>query len=115
MKKTILAFLAVLVVALAGFAPPAAAYRQSDLDKLHQYAQLLQNHDCQECNLTDADLSGIRLVGANLFGAALGGANLSGANLSEVNFAAANLKGVRGTFTYEGAFFCKTIRPLQKR
>ncbi|MEM8780597.1 MAG: pentapeptide repeat-containing protein [Cyanobacteria bacterium P01_G01_bin.49] len=72
--------------------------------------------DLMEENLSGVDLQGVNLSGSILQGANLSGADLSGANLSEsclddTNLAAANLEGVRGSFTYGGAFFCKTISP----
>ncbi|MGB3295365.1 MAG: pentapeptide repeat-containing protein [Phormidesmis sp.] len=67
-------------------------------------------------NLSGVTLRGIQLSGADLSGADLSGADLSGADLSgaildEVNLSAATLQNAQGSFSYEGAFLCKTITP----
>ncbi len=62
-------------------------------------------------NLRGANLRGANLRGADLSGADLSGADLSGAQMEEVNLAATNLRGILGSPTMEGAFFCKTIDP----
>ncbi|MEM9538238.1 MAG: pentapeptide repeat-containing protein [Cyanobacteria bacterium P01_E01_bin.42] len=64
MKRKILAFFAVIMMALAGFAPPAAAYSLKDL-----YVDLANNNACSQCDLSDANLSGANLSGAKLNGA----------------------------------------------
>lgn len=50
--------------------------------------QLRETQQCRKCDLSGADLRGIKLAKADL-----SGANLSGANLSEVVLEGANLRG----------------------
>jgi uncharacterized protein YjbI with pentapeptide repeats len=78
-----------------------------------RHAQL-QRIQLRGADLSGADLSGADLSGADLSGADLSGADLSGALLERVNLAATNLSGVRGEFSYQGAFICKTTSPEGK-
>lgn len=68
-----------------------------------QLTRVLDNRQCQACNLQDADLvhadlrdaqlKGAQLQRANLSGARLDGADLRGANLSFTSLAGASLRG----------------------
>jgi uncharacterized protein YjbI with pentapeptide repeats len=76
----------------------------------------LDRANLSRANLSRAILRGAKLRDSNLRGADLSGADLSGADLSrarmeDTNLAVSNLKGVKGSFSCEGAFFCKTIDP----
>lgn len=65
-----------------GFAAPANAVNQQDLD------QLKATGACPRCDLSGADLSQLNLTKANLREA-----NLKGANLTQVNLTSADLTG----------------------
>ena len=73
----------------------------------------LENIDLSNADLAGSYLDRANLSRANLYKTCLRGADLSEANLDkacldDANLAAANLQNVTGSFTYDGAFFCKT-------
>lgn len=72
--------------------------RQQNAQQLEtNKAQLLDENNCSDCDLTGVDLSGADLSGANLTGANLSNTNLSGANLT-----GADLTGVTFANTQVG-------------
>jgi uncharacterized protein YjbI with pentapeptide repeats len=71
----------------------------------------LDRANLSRANLSRAILRGAKLRDSNLRGADLSGADLSRARMEDTNLAVSNLKGVKGSFSCEGAFFCKTIDP----
>ncbi|MFO0751995.1 MAG: pentapeptide repeat-containing protein [Thermodesulfovibrionales bacterium] len=72
---------------LLGYIFMSEAFFITDLEDVQKYK------NCAWCNLSDADLSGVRLPGANLFGTTLSGANLAGADLSGAKLNSADLTG----------------------
>lgn len=107
MKKTILAFLVVLVVAFAWFVPPAAADSKVDLSPKN-----LKGVNLAGADLRFADFNGKNLKRANLTNAKLAGATFRGANLKKANLAGAILSEFKvGTADFSDAKFCNTIMP----
>ena len=97
---------------------PGAAATAANPDHVDQ---LKGTHQCPSCDLSAAELNGLRLdnadlSGANLFGAQLYGASLRGANLAsaifqEANLRLANLSGAKDA-VLTGAFTdARTICP----
>lgn len=91
LRKTVWAVAGMAVCALgmhlSGYGAVSHAFFITDLEDVQKYK------NCAWCNLSDADLSGVRLPGANLSGASLSGANLSGADLSGARLNSADLTG----------------------
>ena len=83
MKHTLLRVVCLL---LMGLSLQGCGLFKSDLDKL------LETKECQECDLSGANLTGASLKEANLTDAVLMGVNLDGADTT-------------------GAIFCRTIMP----
>lgn len=88
MKLKVLA--TVLTLTIIGLATAAKA------EDPEQVKQLLTTHECKNCNLDSADLSGTNLnhadlSGANLTNAKLSGADLNNADLSDTNLSNADL------------------------
>ena len=73
-----------------------ATISTADASNPDHIAQLKSTNSCPQCNLEEAQLSGLTLSGADLSGANLAnaqlyGTNLSGANLAGTIFQGANL------------------------
>ncbi len=101
-------FLGGLVVAIPlataiGLASPAHAFDEADFQKL------ADTNECEGCDLSGADLTGLTLRHTKLIGANLAGANLSGMDLAGSKFTGANLSGanLRGA-GIGNAYFDKT-------
>lgn len=86
MKNTIISSIIALTTI---YLPLASPLHAEDLNHLNQ---LLDQKDCQKC-----DLSNSGLINANLVGATLQNANLTNANLSQANLAGADLTGANLT------------------
>ena len=77
----------VATVSTLGLATAAGAANPDHLK------QLAETRECQNCDLTGANLSGLNLGSANLNGSDLRGANLNGAYLGGASLVKANLSG----------------------
>jgi uncharacterized protein YjbI with pentapeptide repeats len=97
---------------LALLATPSLADISQAANPAH-LSQLASGKQCNNCdlsmaNLSGQDLSGFQLIGANLNGANLVNTNLSGANLTQASIVGANLAGAnlsrtnlnKATFVY---------------
>ena len=85
---------AMLILALALTAPPAAAFDIHDV----RYFRETGSRSCRDCDLWEANLAGAALIGAQLQGANLSSAYLeraylSSANLERARLVQANLQG----------------------
>ena len=77
----------ILILAMTLIVAPALAYKQKDLEKLKA------TNSCESCDLTGADLVGVKLRDANLTGVDLRGAKLPKVKLRDANLTEANLTG----------------------
>ncbi|HAT51575.1 MAG TPA: hypothetical protein DCS88_14770 [Alphaproteobacteria bacterium] len=77
--------MATIIGTLGWFGGDSWAFRADDLTKL------VQTNQCRQCDLSEADLSGVYLAEADLRAANLREANLTGANLWRANLKDANL------------------------
>ena len=82
-----------LFVALLPILPIVLLSTSAQAFNPEQLKQLLKTNQCQNCDLSGANLERLNLSGANLQGANLSSATLSGANLSNANLESANLQG----------------------
>ena len=105
----------ILVLAMTLIAAPALAYKQEDLEKLKA------TNSCESCDLTGADLVGVKLRDANLTGADLRGAKLPKVKLRASNLTGANLTGAvlinaKIDFAdFSNAKLCNTVMPDGQR
>ena len=82
-----------LFVALLPILPIVLLSTSAQAFNAEQLKQFLKTNQCQNCDLSGANLERLNLSGANLQGANLSSATLSGSNLSNANLEAANLQG----------------------
>lgn len=100
-KKSILAVILSLIFSISFLSGNVFAYKESDLKKF-----LADDRgECENCDLSNANLKGIKkiqsfLLGSNLSGADLSGSDFSRSNLVGVNLIGANLRGTNLSKAY---------------
>ena len=89
-----------LFIALLPILPIVLLSTSAQAFNPEQLKQLLKTNQCQNCDLSGANLERLNLSGANLQGVNLSSASLLGSNLSNANLEAANLQGASLSDSY---------------